>query len=276
MTKLPDNPEEVRMSFGDHLDELRGRLLRGLLVIAVLFFVGWTFFSNVLQEIFVRPHQRAVEALAQRDPPIEVDMALNVHSPLEPVFFSLKVSLIMALVFGLPFLLYQLWGFVAAGLYPHERKVVSRYVPLGLLSGVLGVLFGYFLAVPLLLEYLYSLRNPFLTDDAYRLQYYFSFFFMFTIALSLIFQLPLVLLGLGSAGLVSPKTLRGYRKHFILGAFVISAVFTPPEPVSQIMMAIPTVLLYELGILLVTWKQSKTGKPSATQSPTAEKSSSQP
>jgi sec-independent protein translocase protein TatC len=100
--------------------------------------------------------------------------------------------------------------------------------------------------------------NPDLMVQAYRLSDYFSIFMMFTIALALVFQLPLIMLGLGAAGLVDAATLSKYRRHFILGAFVVGAMVTPPDPFSQALMATPTILLYELGILLVRFKAPKT------------------
>lgn len=257
MVKLPEDPEQLRMSFGEHLEELRRRLFKGLGLIFVLFIGGWAFLDEALQKVFLAPHFRAIQALNSGSDPLGLSEKLQVHSPLEVVFFNLKISLILALIIGFPYLVYQVWGFVAAGLYPKERKVVMRYVPFSMFAAVAGILFGYFIIIPLILQFLYGMINPAFMDDAYRLSYYFSIFLMFTLALTAVFQLPLIMMGLGAAGLVEAKTLRRYRRHFVLGCFVFAAIFTPPEPFSQVLMAVPTITLYEFGILLVAFRAKK-------------------
>jgi sec-independent protein translocase protein TatC len=139
-----------------------------------------------------------------------------------------------------------------------------------------GIAFGYFFMVPMILEFLYAIPDPDLMVQAYRLQDYFSIFLMFTFALALIFQLPIVMLGVGSLGLVTPKFFRKYRRHFILVAFVVGAMLTPPEPFSQLLMATPTVLLYELGIILMTIShKSRSKAKSKAESKASDDSKSQ-
>lgn len=256
MSNLPENPEELRMPFASHLEELRKRLFRSILLLGVLFVGGWILFKPQLQAIFIQPHKDAVAVLAKNGH--EMEGRLSILSAAEPVFFDLKVSLLAALLIGLPWMIWEIWSFIAVGLFPNERRVVSKYIPFGLLSGIVGTLFGYFFMIPTVLRFLYEMVNPDLMVQAYRLSDYFSIFMMFTIALALVFQLPLILLGLGAAGLVDAATLSKYRRHFILGAFVVGAMVTPPDPFSQALMATPTILLYELGIMLVRLKAPKT------------------
>lgn len=252
MNKQTDNPDKTRMPFTSHLDELRNHLVRSLLVLFGLFLVGWTLFREQLETLFTAPHRRAVAALKEQG--LDFEPALKVFDPLEAIFFDMKVSAVAALIFGLPYLLYQIWSFVASGLHPKERKVVSNYIPAGMLFAMVGVCFGYFFMYPMLLQFLYGMVNFEIMDPDYRLASYFSAFLMFTLSLALVFQLPLIILALGSAGIVDAPTLRKYRRHFILGAFVIGAMLTPPDPMSQLMMAVPTLLLYELGIVLVVMR----------------------
>ncbi|MDP6962901.1 MAG: twin-arginine translocase subunit TatC, partial [Planctomycetota bacterium] len=233
------------------------RLVFSLLAVAALFLVGWLGFGDVLKELFMRPHLTAVAALANYDPPIILDSRLALHSPLEDVFYSLKVSLLAAVLATFPFLMFQIWAFISSGLYKNEKLVVLRYVPFSLCFAVLGVLFGYLFMIPTILEFLYAMPNPELVIQSYRLEYYFSLFMLFTIALSLIFQLPILMLGLGAAGLVSHSFFSKYRRHFILVAFLVGAMLTPPEPVSQLLMALPTILLFELGIFLMRFQKQK-------------------
>ncbi|MBT5120550.1 MAG: twin-arginine translocase subunit TatC, partial [Planctomycetes bacterium] len=221
------------------------------LALGVLFIVAWGGFVRQLEALFMLPHRRAAEALSHYEPPIAIDLKLQVLGPVEHVFFDLKVAFLAAMLFGFPYLLWQIWSFIAAGLFPKERKVVLGYLPFSVLAGLTGIAFGYTIMIPKVLEFLYSMVNTDLLQPAYRLTDYFSIFLMFTFALALVFQLPLLLMGLGAAGLVDAAKLRKYRRHFILVAFVLGALLTPPDPMSQAMMAAPTIILYEVGILLV-------------------------
>ncbi|HBF23601.1 MAG TPA: twin-arginine translocase subunit TatC [Planctomycetes bacterium] len=257
MGAFPNHPDEVRMTFSEHLDELRKRFGYSLLFLGILFFVGWTLFSSQLESIFLRPHREAVAALAASDPPVVLESRLAVLAPVEHIFFDMKIAFLAALAFGLPALLWQIWSFIATGLFPKERRVVLSILPFSLISGAAGIGFGYFVLIPTVLQFLYGMVDTNLMVHAYRLADYFSMFFLLTVALAIIFQLPLLMVGLHAAGLVQQKMLRHYRRHFILGAFVLSALLTPPEPLSQVLMALPTAILYELGLLLVTLRERR-------------------
>ncbi|MAW62038.1 MAG: twin-arginine translocase subunit TatC [Planctomycetes bacterium] len=248
------------MTFGEHLDELRSRMFRALAVVGVVFFGGWIFFQDQLIWLFMRPHRSAVESLASADPPVQVPKQLAVLSPLEDLFFTLKASLLVAVVLGLPFLIFQIWAFVSAGLHLHERKAVRRYLPWSFLLSIGGLCFCYFVFFPLVLEFLYARLDQTAFVANYSLKYYFGLYLMFTFALVMVFQLPVLMSGLGAAGVVDAAFLRKYRRHFILIAFVLGAMLTPPEPFSQFLMAMPTVLLYELGVLLVAARGKKLPK----------------
>lgn len=251
------------MPFSAHLEELRSRVGRSLLFLALLFLVGWMGFGDQLKAFFMAPHHQAVQALAEQDPPIAVPAKLQVLSPLEDVFYTIKVSALAAVLIGFPFLLHQLWSFIAAGLHLSEKKAAMRFLPWSVVFALMGIVFGYFFMVPLVLEFLYAMPDQDLVIPAYRLQDYFGLFLMFTAALALVFQLPILMMGLGALGLAQPSFFRKYRRHFILVAFVLSAMLTPPEPFSQVLMALPTILLYELGILLVTLRARGQKKASA-------------
>ncbi len=252
--------EKGRMSFGAHLDELRTRLFKGLIVIAVIFFVGWGFFSDFLIGIIMRPHLQAVERVAQFDPPVIIEKRLGAISSLEPIFFSLKASMVAAFLIGLPLLLFQVWSFVSVGLHKKEKRAVRRYMPWSLAFAAGGLAFCYFIFYPTILTYLYGAPNGEFFRDDYRAADYFGLLIMFGIALAVVFQLPLILSGFAAGGLVDAKLLRKYRRHFILCAFIVGAMITPPEPMSQFLMALPTVVLYEVGILLVAVQVRKRPK----------------
>ncbi|MFT5464509.1 MAG: sec-independent protein translocase protein TatC [Planctomycetota bacterium] len=267
------NPlEETRMSLAEHLNELRRRLFRGVLAVAVAFGAG-LFFQAAIVEFVKQPYMRAsemlneywletaIEAVAE-DPtcapeffqdgyPEVVNLLRPVPDliglkPSEGFLFSIKVVFYAALVTGGPVLLWQMWQFIASGLYKHERKLVYAYFPISLGMLAAGISFGFFATVP------YAIY--FLNKDAYALmsittEYYLTFVTGLCIAFGVVFQLPLVLTFLGRAGMVEAKTLRSYRGHFLLGAFVFAAILTPPDPFTQALLGLPMILLYELGII---------------------------
>lgn len=245
------------MPFGAHLEELRRRVFRVLVVVVALFLLGWVGFRSRLEAAFLFPYMKARDWALAEKPDLQIPAGLAVLSPFENVLTDMKMALVAALVVGLPYLLWELWCFVGAGLYPRERRTIMRYLPASLLLAAAGILFGYLFLIPLVLKYLFLMIEPSYMVAAYRLADTLSFFLMLTFALAIVFQLPLILLGLSAAGLVEAAALRKYRKHFILVAFVVCAVLTPPDPFSQSFMAVPTVLLYELGIALVAGRERK-------------------
>ncbi len=249
------------MPIAAHLEELRRRLFLVVMATAILFLVGWGVFKAELEQIFVRPHQLAVAELKAEG--MVLSEKLVVLSPLESIFFDLRICLLVAVLLSLPWALFQGWMFIASGLRSSERRAVARVVPFSVAAGALGLLFGYFFMIPLVLRFLYATANPEVMLQSYRLADYLSIFLLFTLALALLFQLPILLSGLGAAGLVSAKSLRKHRRHFILGAFVIGAIVTPPDPVSQLLMAVPVVLLFEFGIFLVAFRERRATAPVA-------------
>lgn len=239
------------MSFSEHLEELRRRLMRSVLVVAVLFGLGWFVFPAYLEAFFLKPHFWAVDRLAALDPPILFERRLMVLSALEQILYRAKVAILAALIVGFPYVLYQLWSFIASGLFKHERRAVMRFVPWSLVLAIVGMSFGYLVMVPFVLEYLYSVPDQAMFLQSYRLESYFSLFLLLTLSLAAIFQLPLIMLGLSAAGITNAAFYAKYRRHWIVLAFIFAGVVTPPEPVSQLLMAFPMLLLYEIGVLAI-------------------------
>ena len=271
--------EGTRMSLGEHLDELRKRLIRGLLAVVLFFVVGW-FFYEELKDVALRPMQWALthiqedqvekfEARLAADPRLPRSTYFTSDDPavttLQPKYtvpdtavvlgfgegfgFALKLSLYFGLCLGAPVLLWQLWRFVAAGLYPKERRVVLAFFPVSVLLFVGGVLFGYFLMVPWGFYFLATAFPPEEIAFIPRLSDYFSLMTTLTLILGAVFQLPLLMNALVRVGILEREMFSKYRPHFIVGAFVIGGILTPPDPFTQSMLAVPMVLLYELGIL---------------------------
>jgi len=274
-----DEVEASRMTLGEHLEELRSRLIRAALSIAVAFFVCW-FFRVDLDQIVQRPYKHAAAELnvelderaeaaitaegADEDewknwyeqaeyPKTKVlrhDRKISEHMKGDAAamgfFYYLKVCFYFALFIGGPVLLWQMWAFVAAGLYRHEKIVIHRYFPVSVGLFFAGVLFGYFVLIPNALYFL-ALQTLESIQWYESINNYWTFLVALTLALGAVFQLPIVMLGLARLGLVEPKSYGKYRAHMIVGSLIVGALLTPPDPFTQMMMAGPIAILYEIG-----------------------------
>ncbi len=247
------------MTIAQHLDELRRRLLRASFALLITFGLAW-FFIDPIMEFLLQPHYEAVASLQaemnrrhELDPskPLEViDPRPMVTSYTEGIGIYLKVCLIAALLVSGPYILWEIWGFIAAGLYLKERKTMRRYFPLALLLFFLGIAFGYKIMIPIGLEFLIVFGSD-LFRTQIALSEYFSLFLTLTFALGLIFQLPVVMTILARLGVVTPQGYRSKWRYVIVGCFIVSAIATPtPDPINQTLLAGSMYLLYELGILL--------------------------
>ncbi len=220
-----------------HLLELRSRLLRSVAAL-LLIFLALMPFSQRLYSWLAHP-------LLSRLPTGSKLVAIDVSSPfLVPV----KLTFLTAVLLAMPIIIYQLWAFVAPGLYRNERKLA---VPLLFSAGALfytGCAFAYFLVLPMVFGFLTRVTPEgvaMMTD----ISHYLDFVTMIFLAFGASFEVPVAVVILVLLGWVTPEQLRGARPYAIVGAFVIAAVLTPPDVVSQLMLAIPMVLLYELGVL---------------------------
>jgi Tat protein translocase TatC len=171
--------------------------------------------------------------------------------------YFMKVCLYFSLFFGGPVLLWEMWQFVAAGLYRNERKVVRLYFPFSASLFLGGVVFGYFVMVPNALYFL-ALQTVTSIQWYQSINGYWTFLLNLTLALGAVFQLPVIMMALSKLDLVEPKTFARYRGHMLIGALLLAAVVTPPDPITQLLMAIPITVLYEAGI----WIGRAVHKPS--------------
>ena len=197
--------------------------------------------------------QRKIErALPPQKEPASADSAsaqLQVLSYPEAFLNYIKVCLVASLILGTPFMGFEAWRFVRAGLYPSERKWVTLFAPASLAPFVIGVCFGYFIMIPVGLRYLGSYGSEEIVRVSIRLGDYLSFFILLTMVTGLIFELPLIMCFITLTGIMGPEQFRAYRKVFILVALVLAAFLTPPDVTTQIMLGIPLIGLYELGII---------------------------
>jgi len=233
--------EMATMPLGAHLEELRARLIKCIVALAVAFALCWIFRRQVMA-VLKRPHVLAMRALG-------LETTLKFCSYLEPVMAQLKGCLVVAAVLTAPVLIYQAWAFVAPGLFPHERSKGLKLGAACLACFAAGVGFGYFVFVPVALRYLIGLSGPDMSP-VLMVGSYLGMFFVLTFAMGVAFQTPVVVFYLLRWGVLSEEAFRKSRKPLILAAFVLGAVLTPPDPLTQIMMAVTLIMLFDIGGLL--------------------------
>lgn len=235
--------EEKRLSLGEHLEELRLRIIICIISLIVCFFLCWAFKSQILW-VAKRPHSLTMESMG-------LSATLKVLSYQEGFFAYIKLCLISAFFLSYPMVLYQAWRFVSVGLYRHERHYVKMFLPFSVVGFLLGGLFGYFVLIPLALQFLIRILGPGI-EPIITMSQYVSLVFLLTLALGLVFQLPLVMLLLNKVGVFTAESYIQWRKFAVLGAFILAAMITPTaDPFTQTGTALPVMVLYEVGILLV-------------------------
>ena len=225
----------ARMSFVEHLRELRYRLMMVAAVIFIATFAAFAFAPQIFEWI--------------RIPLAAIDSEkMQVLSPLEMFITYLKLAVLAALFASSPWVLVQVWLFVAPGLYSHEKKWIVPFVFLGTIFFVGGAAFAFYVVMPFGFKYLVAMV-PDTVEASYRVSEYISFVIRLLLAFGIVFELPLVMWILAAAGVVKPENFSKLRKYWFVIAVIIGAFLTPPDPMTQIMMAIPLVLFFELGIL---------------------------
>lgn len=225
-------------SFISHLIELRNRLIRAVVAVVLVFIVLFPW-ANDLYTLLAQP---LIAKLPQGSQMIATGVAST-------FFIPLKVTMMTAFLITLPFVLYQMWAFIAPGLYQHERKLALPLLVASVLLFFVGMAFAYFLVFPVVFGFLAG-ATPEGVNFAPDIGAYLDFVMTLFIAFGVTFEVPVVVILLVLTNLVSVQKLREARPYVIVGAFIIGAIFTPPDVISQIMLAIPLWLLYELGIII--------------------------
>lgn len=228
---------EPSETFISHLIELRSRLIRALVAVLAVF-VALFSFRQELYALLARP---LLAELPQGGQMIATDITT-------PFFVPMKVALMTSFLVALPYVLYQAWAFIAPGLYAHEKRLVGPLVVASTLLFLCGMAFAYFLVFPVVFHFISS-QAPQGVAVMTDINKYLDFVLTLFLAFGITFEVPVVVIVLVKMGVVSVEKLREIRPYMIVGAFVIGAIFTPPDVVSQTMLAIPLWLLYELGIV---------------------------
>lgn len=237
-------------TFISHLVELRDRLIR-ILIGLVLTFVVLFPFADEIYTLLAQPLLASLPSGGQM-------IATEVTTPF---FVPMKMAMLAAFVISLPHTLYQVWAFVSPGLYAHERRFIMPLVVASTLLFLAGMAFAYFLVFPVVFGFItgYAPEGVAVMTDIGR---YLDFVITLFLAFGLAFEVPIAVIVMVGAGLVQISTLKEVRSYVIVGAFVLGAIFTPPDVVSQFMLAVPLWLLYEVGILLAGFIEKR--KPEDT------------
>jgi len=228
-----------------HLLELRRRLLRALGAVGLLF-LALLYFANDIYHLLALP---LLQSLPQGSQMIATDVTT-------PFIIPMKLTLYVSLFLAIPYVLYQIWAFVAPGLYQHERKLVLPLVIASTALYYLGILFAYFVVFPMLFSFFTSTTPDgvtMATDIASYLSFIMGMFFAFGLA----FEVPVAVCLLCWSGITNPEALALKRPYFIVGAFVVAMFLTPPDVISQTLLAVPICLLFELGLLMGRFYRKK-------------------
>ena len=229
--------EQREQSFLSHLVELRARLLRAVLAVLGVF-VCLVPFANRIYSVLAAPLLAKLPAGAQM---VAIDVA-------SPFFAPIKLAFFAAIMISMPMVLYQAWAFVAPGLYRHEQKLAKPLLVSATLLFYIGCAFAYFLVLPVVFGFLTGMapEGVAMMTDISR---YLDFVLVLFLAFGFSFEVPVAVVILAALGWVTIEQLKAARSYVIVAAFVVAAVITPPDVVSQLMLAIPMCILYELGLV---------------------------
>jgi len=252
---MSDDPKKLNTpsseeSFFTHLVELRDRIIKASAAILIIF-VSMVYWAPDIFHLLAKP---MLDALPKGSHMIVTDVTGS-------FFVPIKVTLMAAFVVALPVVIYQIWAFVAPGLYQHEKKLIVPLVVSTYSLFLIGMSFAYFLVFPTVFSFMVSYNEPLGADMSTDIDKYLSFAMTTFLAFGFTFEVPVVVVVLVRMGIVTLAKLKEVRPYVIVGAFVISAIVTPPDIMSQLLLAIPLCILYEFGLLIARFyipKQDET------------------
>ncbi|HEY2407972.1 MAG TPA: twin-arginine translocase subunit TatC [Polyangiaceae bacterium] len=247
---MSDNPDDHVMTFWEHLEELRSRLIRMILAFVVGAGLAWTYKKHLLIWL-TAPFVKAWSAGHHNE-----GAALHFPAPASLFIAYVRLSAMGGVVFALPIILYQLWAFIAPGLYSREKRFALPFVVSSCGLFVAGGYFGWRVAFPVAFQYLLSFSGPLApgldVKPTVMVSDYIDFVTHMLAAFGIAFELPVLAFFLSFAGIITYRDLIRFFRYFVVVAFIVSAILTPPDPMSQLLLAIPLCGLYGLSIL-VAW-----------------------
>ncbi|KAA8707797.1 twin-arginine translocase subunit TatC [Helicobacter canis] len=223
-----------------HIQDLRKRLIIALVSVIAAFIVCFAFWKQIFAIVKIPIES----AFADR-----VQGTLMQLTPLEGIFSAMSLSFLAAFTISTPIIFWQLWLFVAPGLYKNEKKIILPFVGFGTAMFILGALFAYFIIFPFMIEYILLFGND-MFEANISVESYVGFFIRVVLGFGIAFELPVLAYFLARVGMITDESLKKFFKYAVVIIFVVAAIITPPDPFSQLLMAIPLVLLYGLSILI--------------------------
>ena len=240
--------ESLQSGFIGHLIELRNRLMKALLSI-LLIFIALVYFANDIYAFVADP---LVQSLPENSTMIATDVTA-------PFFAPFKLTLFISLFAAIPFILHQVWSFIAPGLYQHEKRMLIPILVSSIVLFYSGIAFCYFVVMPIILGFFTSVGPEMMTlspDISSYLSFILKLFFAFGVA----FEIPVAIMLLCWSGATTTQSLREKRPYIAVGAFVVAMFLTPPDVLSQTLLALPMLLLFELGLILAAFYTKKTNE----------------
>jgi sec-independent protein translocase protein TatC len=235
--KTPEPGEQVEMNFFDHLGELRKRLMWAVLGIIIGCILAGIY-TEELMEVLLKPARDA-------------NLELQNLQPMGQIFLLFKVILIAGVILASPWVLYQIWRFVAPGLYAHERAWARRITLFTSLCFLTGVAFAYFVMIPSSMNFASETGFKDI-KNSFDVNLYFGFITTFILAMGLVFELPMIAYVLAQMGILTSEFMRKYRRHALIVILIVAAIATPtPDPVNQMIFAVPLWILYEISVWIV-------------------------
>ena len=228
---------DVEMSFLDHIEELRWRIIYAIIGVLIFTIAAWFFIDPLIEIVLLKPARDA-------------NASLQNLRPFGQLFLYVQVAIIVGIVASLPNIFYQLWQFIAPALKKRERKYILWIVFFSTFCFLAGIAFAYFVMLPLAMKFAAQFGSEAIKNE-FSIEEYMSIIISVMLAAGVVFELPMISFFLSKLGILTPKFMRKYRRHAIVIILVLSAFLTPgADPVSQVILAVPLVLLYEISIFI--------------------------
>jgi len=271
MNKLVGKVEK-EMSFLEHLEELRWHIIRSFIAIAVFAILAFVFRNFVFKEIIFAPGQtefwtyqmlcKAADITGSSVLCIdELPFTIQSRKMTGQFTMAITASFVIGLIIAFPYVFYEIWSFISPGLYDKEKKLSRGSVFFVSLLFSMGILFGYYIVSPLSINFLANFNlDPGTVVNEFDIVSFVSTVTMLVLACGILFQLPVVVYFLTKAGIITPQLMRQFRRHSIVVILILSAILTPPDPMSQLLIAFPLLLLYEISIKLSAFVARKRDK----------------
>ncbi|KAA3609821.1 MAG: twin-arginine translocase subunit TatC [Calditrichaeota bacterium] len=232
------------MPFLDHLEELRWRIIKAL-VSVVFFTIIAFFFSDYFLNWLLQPSFE-----------VDAQISLQVLKVQAVFIIKLEIALLVGVIISIPVILFQIWSFLSPGLKSSERKYIWPIIIFAMISFAIGAAFAYYLIIPYALKFFLELAPQNVTNNI-AIDFYFGFLLRLLVVFGVVFELPVISIVLAKLGLITPAFLKKYRRHAIVLFFVAAALLTPPDPTTQVFLALPLILLYEFTIFILRFVTKK-------------------